>query len=574
MARENVGELWQVLIKPEFEEWKVTRQDGEVENFSSLRLLGSMLESEIDIESALILIDRVTSRIRTIVEHSDLTHARIARAVVDAINSDDSPEARYWRQNYLAVFGPEQNDTQLSELYINVRHKEQLKHHILNYFCELHGVDSEKKVKRLLGESEFSRLIDRFLRLIRYCGFFSVKRDFLNAFLEELAESSYKAIIPTATIGKDSAVNAVVEAERSILLALDEAGSNSALAKNAVHTAIENVGSVALRMYGLLPRRNSLGSFRRFVHMIDAVVNNSNGANGAFPDLREIRTQMLEDAHSQGLSVIDLDRNAKELLAALDDNHILRACRLARVTLPLIRLLISKDARLANIITCDFERGGTSRYAEFCLGYFQDKQLSAQKFGGDTVDLEIDFDYHELLDLGRVLRIRFVHDEEEWSTNAPWIEAVINDCDESNEILPVIVTDVGVTAAAIDSLRSSLRSQKRCAAIVDRPVFEAALHRLPTLRDVVQTALIPKELPWRKHVFKGNQVSVVPPRIIGGERWALEKTFAQIDQDHGAVAWQGGRRVARELLSGSICFFSIPVESTQRGMQEYLKDCR
>ena len=180
--------VFKVIIRPEYKEWEILRKDNETESFDVLKLFQSFLECEIDLDSATQLFDSVIEELKHINQTDKITHSRIYDTVLNCISSFPHENSRLWLSNYTSIFGIESLHYLDSDKLINIRQKGILKKHVLQYLCGVYDTDDESEIREILGDTEFTILAERMIKIIRFCGFYSVDRVFLYKFFDELEQ--------------------------------------------------------------------------------------------------------------------------------------------------------------------------------------------------------------------------------------------------------------------------------------------------------------------------------------------------------------------------------------------------
>jgi len=559
---ESLENILNVVIRPEFTAWHVLRHDKKTESFDPLRLLQSFLESGIDLESAARLFDKVVDAIRRIAQIDTITQDRIYNMVVDALMETSGKNAQIWLANYTSIFGSEHEEGLTSSEYVNVRQRGELKRQVLLYLCEAYSVDAEDKVRALLGDEEFTLLADQLIKIVRYCGFYRVRRDFLNRLLTELAERSVKSIIPSKSFDPESALSRLRDIAQSIVLARDESQTNRTAGLNVLTTAVEDMAAILLRRFGVVTRRNTMGSLKQLADLVGAVssidkadvdLTSVSFRARAFPDLERIADDLKSALALHRRPVKQFWMVCEELRVAIAEEHVLRACRCAEDMLASAKLIVNPDERLATLLAYDYSKTPAIEYLEALATILDDRGFTAHRADdGEFVDVECDLDNHKLLDFGRVLRVRVAFAANDWNAPAAWMKQCIDDAKGSDEIIPVLVTNRKISRELITPLRTTLEKIGRYLAITEPKAIESILYKPERLRDLVLAAIIPATA--RQTSAEARDYELPPGIGVGYEREFLMSALRQADDDKGETAARDTSAFLESVIREHFCF--------------------
>ena len=200
MPAERLSDVLDTLIRQSFLDCQIERHDGETEPFDPITLFYSLIESEIDVRNATILFDIIVQKIEknragsglSRISHQDL-HDRVASAILGYKH----PLASFWLSNYEGMFAPEIDHADDTAEYIDARNAGILRGEI-RYFLEgkRDGVVSDATVLR--------DITNRTIKLIKFCGFHKLRRDFVQLLLAGLSISSTKSFLPNIAISDKS----------------------------------------------------------------------------------------------------------------------------------------------------------------------------------------------------------------------------------------------------------------------------------------------------------------------------------------------------------------------------------
>lgn len=560
--QESLENILNIVIRPEFVDWQVLRHDGKREPFDPLRLFQSFLESGMDLQSAVRLFDRVVEDVHRIAQIDVITQDRIHDTVVDALIETTGRDAQVWLANYTSIFGAEHENGNAAPDYVNVRQKGELKRRVLLYLCDAYSVEDEAQVRALLGDDEFTLLTEQLIKVVRYCGFYRVRKDFLDSLLTELSERSVKSIIPSKKFDPESASSQLRDIGQRIVLARDESQTNKTAGLNILTTAAEDMAAILLRRFGVITRRNTMGSLRQLADLL-GTVSSADDIDGrlastgfrarTFPNLDRIAGDLKKALELHRRPVKQFWMACEELREAIEGKHILRACRCAEDILASAKLIVSPDKYIATLVTYDHSKAPVTEYLEAFATVLSNRNFAAYRSAaGDYVDLECDFDEHPLLDLGRVLRVRAAFAGDDWDIEAHWKRRCLNDAQESDEIVPVLVTNRKLSLPLIASLQDELRGMGRYMAIIESKSIEEVLYRPERIRDLVLSAIIPTDARSASTEIRKYDL---PSGIgVGYEREFLTSALALADDEKGESAARNTGVFLESAIREHFCF--------------------
>src|SRR6185312_7956947 len=101
----DIASVFRLFIREEVNNWKVVREDETLEDFDPLTLLNSFVESEVPIDEAIDLFQRVVDRIGERIDpNGTLTYAQIHAIASEVFLEHPHPEHTLWFTNYENVF--------------------------------------------------------------------------------------------------------------------------------------------------------------------------------------------------------------------------------------------------------------------------------------------------------------------------------------------------------------------------------------------------------------------------------------------------------------------------------------
>ena len=506
---------WQVVKDPD-----VFEQDTDVElkteNFNPLTLLNSFFESEIELDSAIKLFDSVLQRLKKNIIDNTLDYKTIHLSVVEELLNLDHKNAVFWLSNYENIFGPTIDKLDNSDKYINARNARELKQFIIE--CLDLDEESEYQYKKL-DSNHVRAVTNRLIKLIRYCGFYKVKKEFLRAFIDELSERSVKGFIPTRCMSREDASFRLDDAERSFILALDNLNQNKQRSINVINVALEDVGAVFLSFAGMLPASVSRSSFNIFCSHLDTLCALKELPNNIFPALPGIQgaKKNLEQNISQyGIDVVHLKNLTDDIRLNIKNSYYRQALSLSLNLLKIARALLYQDCFFNFISTNSDDIKVSSDYKECLIAHLNSlSNLHSARIDRLGVEWKITYSLHSLMDYGRRVLFIFVNnlsieemDAFNWTDVSLYLE-------KHHDAIPTLVVSRGIGGAFYENYKSLVIQSKRCVSIVYKEHLESHLMNRLDIRDLIASqfrTLVPESDDWENGVF--NAFDLVIPKDL------------------------------------------------------------
>src|ERR1700733_900864 len=212
MPPERLSELFDALIRPSFLQCEIERSDGTVELFDPLTLFSSLIESEIDLSNATKLFDGIIAKVDALHPEGSalrLTHHDIHDIVAGVILQYPHPHASFWLSNYEGMFARDIDTEDDKTAYIDAGNASVLRAEI-KFFLE------GKRDDVHADSASLRDITNRIIKLLRFCGFYKLRREFLHQFLDELSVSSAKAFIPDFAISEQALSEQLDSVERML----------------------------------------------------------------------------------------------------------------------------------------------------------------------------------------------------------------------------------------------------------------------------------------------------------------------------------------------------------------------
>lgn len=533
----TASDIYSYFFREEFDLWRVIREDGKLEKFDSLTLIESFIESEMDLFSAFALFDKVVERITPLTNKGPITYDQIHITVVKCLLETNHPKVPFWLTNYENIFGPDLEELTADQEYIVILHASQLKKAILEKLAKVSGKGSLEELEKYLGTIELTDITNRLIKIVRYCGFYRVKKSFLDAFVEELAERSTKSILPSVAIDGKKTSQALDEAEKLLLIAREEARGDTRRSANLLETALEEIGAIALEHFGLFPLASSHRSFTQFIDVLKTVGEILKSNKLTIPQFETIKSTIISALEVQNIPLERLCSECEDVYKSLKSGLFLRATQQALRVLRNLRIILQPEEMISILRAYEFEEGSDIGYLEIAYNIFSKAGIpSIVNREGKLLDVRIDFNYHELIEFGRNVRFRaeFLRDEECITSKA--LDYSIVDLKSTQDIISVIITNCNLGKEALERLRTIAVEYHRCVSVISRQQFENVMRKPEEVRDLILTqfeALVPGTRSWRGKIFP-EEKAIIPPNIYHYEKRVLEEAFAEVSKNRGS----------------------------------------
>ena len=584
----KLSEIILEFIKPECDSIKIVKHGkhgGQSEDFDPLTLLNSFFESEMDYEYACELFDETLEELKRLSNYGPLSYVQISTTVIDCLSKSNHPNAPLWLSNYENIFGRDLEELKSEEGYIVVRKASELKYSILEIIGDIIGVQDVQEIEKQIGKKELTTITNRVIKIVRYCGFYKVKKEFLKAFCEELSKRSVKGIIPNTSINETKISESLNEAEKLLLLAKVNINiHNKSL--NYINLVLEELGTTVLKKFGLLPLSASRKSFKQFVDILKLSIDISNGGskNIALPHISNIRKELNKILDPLNIPLESYLNDCEVILNSLQKKFAHDAYFQTLSLLENLKIILIPNPLLNEIYAFEYFNNDIDKYLELSSRIFSSENLRTKlSLENSYIDVFIDFSYHELIEFGRRIRIRCLFLSPEQNLPADWLNLSSDDLDENVDIIPVLIINKDLSTNNVDDLRTIANEHHRCICPMDRAQFEKILNKPKEVRDVIQkqiSSLIPESLNWRGKIFPKEKINL-PENFTNYQKDTFIYAFAQIEHNKGSSAClQIGRLlevIVRDYLLQIISFlnannekgFLLPSSSSKKGLKSY-----
>jgi hypothetical protein len=521
MSAERLSELFDALIRPSFIDCQIERVDGKLETFDPLTLFSSLIESEIDLVSSTRIFDDVIQDIerdRARGGAQRLSHRDLHDRVANAILRFPHPFASFWLSNYEGMFSLEIDQDEDPGDYIDARNAKTLRGEI-RFFLE-------GKRDSLHADSAILRdITNRVVKLIRFCGFYKVRKQFLQQFLEELSSTSAKAFLPNIAISDELFVDRLDQIERMLLIVPDLSPDQH---QNFCSTVLTILTAAILGWLGVIHSASNGQSLRHVKAILDDFYRRRpepnkprstlNGSDeiGSLAALRTRLDALLKRAGLSPPIFLDtVDAVIEAFTKTYTSEFIFFTDKLVRY----FRMLAIDSELLRTLSSFRFGSDATSYLA--AIGHrVTDDGLEVVDRQAQWIDIRLTSRFHKIIEFGDTLRLivvphspddfDFIGIEEQAEINSSMIFALLVESDLGGEFLARLRTKVGVTRRLISAVR--------------RTQFERCLIRGEDIRTLVHAEFFrhyPEGAEWQDSgIFKFDE-----PHLPTGLRPREEELF-------------------------------------------------
>lgn len=587
----KITEIYNYFMRPEFKDWKIFRHDGKYTDvFNPFTLIESFLECEMDLYFAFQLFDQVVEKISPLTQTGPITYDQIHTTVAACLIGSDNKDAKNWLSNYDNIFGPDLERLALEEGYVVVRYASELKSKILQILLQMSGRSSEKELEKYLGVAELREMTNRVIKIIRYCGFYIVKESFLKDFIEELAKSSIKGMIPTVVCDNETVLYELDEAEKYLLMAREEGHHEREIqCENLLEISLETMGAIALKKFGLLPFSTTRKSFYQFCSILKTICKLAKSSRHLNFIIDSKREEIINSMVSQKFSVETFIGECDVILYCIENKYFLRACWYASKILRNLRIILLPDKSLAKLYAYEYYDKSKEEYFKIVYDIFDNSRMQPYLSEDCTLlEIDIDFNYHELIEFGRRIRFRYKFTKEEQNFPIEWLNSSIEDLESKRDVISVIVTNTDIDPSIFSKIERIVSKNKRCFTIVKREDFEKVLRNPEEIRDLVIKNFemqIPIAKSLRGKIFP-EEKPFLPSNIREYERNRIEEAYRNVSNNLGLDACQKASTLFEFVIREQILFIcailkhgikkklnltGIYIEPNQKGMHYYIE---
>ncbi len=567
---EKLGEIFSQFIRPYFNDWTVrkTNDPDVTEKFDPITLLNSFVESEMDLEFSFTLFDKVIPVIDGKRKRGGITHNDIHRIVVQELLSLDSRNAMLYLSHYENLYGPDIEEIN-EENYVNVRSASQLKEYIANFL----GLELSHDESNDIGLGEHNEIRDinnRFLKLIRFCGFYKVDKKFLDLFLNEITERSVKGFLPSTKFNGERTAHNLQEACRVLVLSKETVGKNYVISSNYLDLFLEEIGREFLTMIGSFPAIAKNNSFYQYVNILKTV-KSVDSEKSILPRLTEVKTTLEQRSNLKGSffdSHLALCISILESVNKQKDNRgfLRQAIDLSDRLLRSTTSLLNPNDYGENIASFSGEQGEKhTNYLTSCKKRIAPHLPKIEIFNeGEYLRVDISSSIHDLVNYGKYVNLRFLYGRSQSELDAYEFYDEKKEL-ESGNIIPIIVTDGSIGGEFLDRLLDTSLNQKRPIIPLRRHKFEESINEGEDIRNIIIQSLykwLPKISEWTKPIHSSVNIHI-PSALDAHSKKFFEDQSLQILSGKGTNAAVMTSTFFESSIKEFVCFLYSAIAASK-----------
>jgi hypothetical protein len=534
MPTEPLSVLFDEFIRKSFLNCKIERSDGHYEDFDPLTLFSSLIECEIDIVNAVHLFDEIIVRIEKIVTNpsapTQLSHRDIHDIVSTEILRYPHRFAPFWLSNYEGMFSRDIQQEDSEEEYIDVRNAGSLREEIKVFLAGQR--DSVHK-----DSSDLSEITNRIIKLIRFCGFYKVRREFIKDLLHELSTSSSKAYIPDIALSDEQFMQGL-EAVRRMLLIVPELTTDQHF--NFCSTIISKLSSNILGWLGVLYSPNNPQLVRQVKAVLDDLYRTQKVKPGPFRTPEEgdiasliaVRSRLDKFFGRSGLKPDVVADAIDALIEAINRKYVAESLFFAEKIVRYFELLISENDLLKSLH--EFEFGDDpSRYLQALAAQLTSQGGGQPVVGDGFIDIAVDYKFHKIIEYGAKLRLCLVNLASEEELNRFDFNRIIEWADEDPAVIFCLVIKRGRGGEFLNNMRNAIKRCERLISVVRRDDLERDVLRGDDIRTLIQREFLhifPEGASWQQRTIFDIKEPILPQGLRHRERDLIRSALGAIEK--------------------------------------------
>jgi hypothetical protein len=510
MPPERLSELFDALIRPSFL-CEIERSDGEVEHFDPVTLFSSLIESEIDLANATKLFDEIVAVIHGLQTDGSplrLTHSNVHDIVASAILQYVHPHAPFWLSNYEGMFARDVDTEDDQSPFIDARNASVLRSEI-KYFLE------GKRGNVHADNASLRDITNRIIKLIRFCGFYKLRRDFLHLFLDELSNSSAKAFIPDIAISAQAFSEQLDSVER-MLLAVPSLPPQQHI--NFCSATLAMLSSAILGWLGVIHASSHQDSLRHVKTIVEDFYRDRQrraevpGTNSSQPadiaSLLALRGRLDAWFSRADLQPKEITDAIDAIIEALDKKHVSEVIFFTERIVRYFRIL-SAESEFPRALS-QFRFGDDSAaYIEAIASHLAADGVEISSTGSDFVELRVNSRFHKIVEYGDRLRIIVVNaatPQDVDSFDFSFLEA---QTESDRALIFALVLQNHIRGLFLSNLRATIERTRRFITVIRRDELERCVVRGEDLRTLAHRSffhIFPEGAEWQEtEIFKFDE---------------------------------------------------------------------
>lgn len=266
----QLSEVFDHFIKPQTQHWRVLLPDGKVQDFDPVTLINSLIESEVPLDHAFRIFDAFLPEAQTRFSDHEMTQREIHALVSQVLLTYQHHNRTIWFRNYSNIFGPEIAVAHSDSEVFFVRSASGLRRFIKEFleseFSVITSKRRESTISRVVPKEQLDRIVERFIKLVRVCGFYRLSIDFLQGFIRELAYHSNNRILPQPGLERERLRERLEAVDRLIGLSRITMGVNSTntpTIRAFLQMAAQGASMTYVESFGFLPKQGSVDCVRQ-----------------------------------------------------------------------------------------------------------------------------------------------------------------------------------------------------------------------------------------------------------------------------------------------------------------------
>jgi hypothetical protein len=534
MPPERLSELFDALIRPSFLRCEIERSEGTVEPFDPLTLFSSLIESEIDLSNATKLFDEIIATIDAMHPEGSslkLTHHDIHDIVTGAILQSPHPHASFWLSNYEGMFARDIEAEDDKSAFIDARNAGVLRAEI-KFFLE------GKRDNVHSDTASLRDITNRVIKLLRFCGFYKLRREFLHQFLDELSVSSAKAFIPDIAISEQALSDQLDSVER-MLLAVPGLPAEQHI--NFCSATLTMLSSAMLGWLGVIHASSHRDSLRHVKAILEDIYRDqpqrSEGSIGTdrvkdIASLLALRGRLdtiFARAHLEPKLLTDTMDAAIE---ASDNRHVAELIFFTEKLVRYFRILSAENEFLRTLN--EFRFGDDpAPYIRAVAARLTADRIEITSEGKDFVELRVNSRFHKIVEYGDRLRITIVNAATHESIDSFDFSSLAEQAEADSGIIFVLILQRDIGGRFLENLHATIESTRRFMSAIRRDQFERCIIRGEDLRNLAYRNffhIFPEGAEWQDTKIFAFDEPQLPSALRPRERDLLKSALGAIEK--------------------------------------------
>jgi hypothetical protein len=535
MPPERLSELFDALIRPSFLQCEIERSDGAIEPFDPLTLFSSLIESEVDLGNATRLFDEIVAAIHALQTEGiplRLKHSDVHDLVAGAILRHPHAHSSFWLSNYESMFARDVEIEDDKSAFIDARNASVLRAEI-KYFLEGKRDDAH-------GDSASLRdITNRVIKLVRFCGFYKLRRDFLHQFLDELSVSSAKAFIPDIAISEEAFTEQLDSVERMFLAV---PGLPPEQHINFCSATLAMLSSAILGWLGVIHASSHQDSLKHVKTTVEDFYRDrqrradasapSTNKHSDIASLLALRGRLDAVFTRANLEPKVITDTIDAILTALSGKHVAELIFFAEKLIRYFRIL-SAESEFPRVLS-EFRFGeDPTRYLEAISARLTADGVEIAGKGIGYIEVQVNTRFHKIVEYGDRLRIMLVDGNSPEEVDKFDFNSIVVQSEADRSVIFCLVVQKEIGGLFKSNLRSSIERTRRFITAMRRDEFERCIIRGEDLRTLAHRNffhIFPEGAEWQDtEIFKFDEPQL-PQGLRPRERELLKSALGAIEK--------------------------------------------